>query len=1061
MIGPMSIFGKVNSLVATELQKFAKQLRQIVSEDGEIEFKELIDFLKNSLNDFTSLKVANTEYLVFKLSDQPEHVQVVVPDQEPHLQSFRTKVRFIEEVFPRIRNTDLFFQDGQRIVSFFHHTRSAGTCKVLKKHYENLISYKISDRDLRKRYTEALLVQTAIEKSTRAIEAEFCREASGKSKLAQGINVNNWSLMKGKAKKLEQLGKENYGFPLSTSLLVLLQKWLVFPDTAVFFYPMPRPGTEQSGQGGIVWGVKFRNKPNLNALWCVETYAFLLCSFVDKVIQVQHQRIARQASIRSAVAAVMSRNMSHNIGSHVLTTVATEKKLETLNFRRNQTLYRFLQSRMDFIAQISTEFPRWSYAAWFVKQIMRDFFSQEHLLSYIAISENVKREKLKFKIVHNGSVVLDESKNGSISDLKKDSLIAIPGGVVGNHAFYVILEDIIRNSAKHGYASLPAGEESKHLEITIKVEDRPEDEFVTFTIFDNISRITSRCNDDLPDDCERDTDSLPLHLQMNCKLIRGMLDATGRLRKEDWGLAEMKIAAGYLQKKSIREIGEAGKENLSIIKAVAVKLNAESHLGYTFRIPKPKEVLLVGFENHDSSALRKYSIFVTNEIPETRDYEFLILDENVDDSFLHLLKRVDGSETLQSESNPVTEIKTKIELLPYRLFLVSDSITFEQSQFLKNRIVILKRSRFDSLKKLLDGNKENAEDFKLTLYTEWLKHLWTLQFKTNSSPSLTLTVKTQGNDSGYDEDEIEKKLFTGLQKTLSENDKKQILRRIGIVNDSPSSPQKPSGPQQDQDKGGRQEGELLHDIKLAKRLKFIQTELKSPGEVQGASDKIAYVRHKYLDSMKNCLYFENLSGSAQHFPILEGGASFDHYQKMKLICQLVENGLLRIGIADERVCNSSIFQSTLGGHKFKDYMRSAKVYFIDKLNTDKDKVWQNRPGDFDCELTKEGKVSARECTNPGQWEYKPHEVDILIFHQGVLDKLKMSQEEIEKWIDTLKEHIPFVVVTSGRGRPENVPASTKYLPFSVIESFVISKPHHKFLLTSTLMNIVEEEKQST
>ena len=71
----------------------------------------------------------------------------------------------------------------------------------------------------------------------------------------------------------------------------------------------------------------------------------------------------RRAALRSAVSAIMGRNMSHNIGSHVIARYAavagnTEEQrkngLERGEEDHRTVFLRYLQRRMDFIAEIST-----------------------------------------------------------------------------------------------------------------------------------------------------------------------------------------------------------------------------------------------------------------------------------------------------------------------------------------------------------------------------------------------------------------------------------------------------------------------------------------------------------------------------------------------------------------------------------------------------------------------------------------------------------------------------------------------------------------------------------
>lgn len=95
---------------------------------------------------------------------------------------------------------------------------------------------------------------------------------------------------------------------------------MVFENIVVFFYPTPNSG--ESGQGGIVWGIDFQNEPNLDLLWSIESYAALLCSFIDKILQAQHQKRAIQSAKRAANISILVDSFAHNVAAHSLTALS-------------------------------------------------------------------------------------------------------------------------------------------------------------------------------------------------------------------------------------------------------------------------------------------------------------------------------------------------------------------------------------------------------------------------------------------------------------------------------------------------------------------------------------------------------------------------------------------------------------------------------------------------------------------------------------------------------------------------------------------------------------------
>lgn len=364
------------------------------------------------------------------------------------------------------------------------------------------------------------------------------------------------------------------------------------------------------------------------------------------------EALLKNFSLRSAVAAIMSRNMSHNLGSHVLARIASlgvmeqtqnkgvaeilgmmyKKPDEGRNLAKEiiywskdtQLLALYVQQRMDFIAQVSSEWPAWTEPAYLLKNLVRGFLYQKHLLNFIAASEELgarlfhprrHEENLKQYVgdirlhvflapeevwaapggafhrreepgrtpvesrmddilrcppkfyLENGDreswnpwnhvLLYTPEKGEPMGEITKDVLLAIPGGVVGYHAFYVILENIIRNAAKHGFAKGDAD----HLDIVIEVcyssrqrihiraaAGRRAPAWL-LRIYDNVSFVRKKGRGEVPLWGERDGEK-----GINDRL--GLSVIQGGVKKEDWGLAEMKIAAGYLQQRSLEHIGK-------------------------------------------------------------------------------------------------------------------------------------------------------------------------------------------------------------------------------------------------------------------------------------------------------------------------------------------------------------------------------------------------------------------------------------------------------------------------------------------------------------------------
>lgn len=255
----------------------------------------------------------------------------------------------------------------------------------------------------------------------------------------------------------------------------------------------------------------------------------------------------RKTAVSSAKAAIMSRNMSHNLGSHVMAylkqhlssvqdmirdnvlstlfnpeeDITTPEGLIAWNNRCQQIIdeqkeglsevalpflvglgkfISYLQERQDFIATIAT-----NYIPYFSTVNFKDFIYDElnpdlrykrHkdriglkpdniLLGNIARSEGLARKTnptikkemsdivLKYRHFDGEPVYEEDGETliqGSNIEVKRDDLedmrdfmVSLPGGVVGRQAIFSIVENVIRNAAKHGKWG---SEANRNLELT-------------------------------------------------------------------------------------------------------------------------------------------------------------------------------------------------------------------------------------------------------------------------------------------------------------------------------------------------------------------------------------------------------------------------------------------------------------------------------------------------------------------------------------------------------------------------------------------------------------------
>lgn len=492
---------------------------------------------------------------------------------------------------------------------------------------------------------------------------------------------------------------------------------------------------------------------------------------------------ARKEAVKSAKAAIMSRNMSHNLGSHVMaylkqhlssvSSVLHDNVLAELfmgilsilddsyddnereEHRKTQLVFSedslagwiannprvedlardavtseklalpfliglghfisYLQERQDFIATIATDFIPY-YASVNFKDFVYDELNPDKryerhkdrknlaldniLLGNIARSEGLGRRISPTKEGNQSDIILSfgyfngdkvESNEGEgimrRADLERMRKINIclPGGVVGRQAVFSIIENIIRNAAKHGNWR-SEGNLNLRIDMFKKSEwEDPQSEI------DSLKRLhkDDRLDDNslslkevldkyyFPAQESQDddlyymiiTDNLNYDKHVIGDLRRGIVDEyidkdSGIMRETNKGIKEIRISAAWIRSLS-DDLAYAPKpkdpedpnwdwENdknwdFQVNKddtppVVYARLSKEIdvyndivgyHLQYIFCIPKPRKVALLSKSlSGDRVRLLKESDWDVITTPEeflnkkNKSYEFILLDDS-------------------------------------------------------------------------------------------------------------------------------------------------------------------------------------------------------------------------------------------------------------------------------------------------------------------------------------------------------------------------------------------------------------------------------------------------
>lgn len=358
-------------------------------------------------------------------------------------------------------------------------------------------------------------------------------------------------------------------------------------------------------------------------------------------------------TLKTAKSAIMGRNMSHNIGSHVLSYLQT--KLHNVNdilkndvlanlIKQSSSGYKlyaqeqeiaiqniesieipflvglgkfisYLQERQDFIATISTDLiPELSSVNF--KDFVLDFFAWDSkamrhpstvagssytvniLLSYIALSEGISRgkgdknAKAQLKIFVNNKLLDDSYEQ---DDPIRRLEVGLPSGIMGRQAIYSIFENFIRNSAKHGRSA----SDEKDFELNIVIGNPSSADFKN-TGFDH--PFTSQLlTDDIYQTYNRDymrviiSDRYSNYEQAKDKIKEKIrlpyIDpGTSRLDEKAKGLKEMRISAAWLRQ---ADISEEQDQVLPLISFGYVEVDKIKHVAYQFFLKKTLNALII------------------------------------------------------------------------------------------------------------------------------------------------------------------------------------------------------------------------------------------------------------------------------------------------------------------------------------------------------------------------------------------------------------------------------------------------------------------------------------
>lgn len=682
----------------------------------------------------------------------------------------------------------------------------------------------------------------------------------------------------------------------------------------------------------------------------ISSYFEDILNFLADIENVQQTQLHAR---RSAVAAIMARNMSHNIGSHVLSNLATEiRGWGGQNLQKKQAslsdFQSYLQTRMDFLARVSTRWPCTTVPFDFWSGVLNPFITQEILLDYIGTSEGLTKDKIKIHFTSNNK--------------GKSEFVSIPESIVGIHAVYTILENFIRNSAKHGYSK----KNRSNLEISITLDDYNDNSWKV-EIWDNVSDGAE----------EGSIDKLVQKIEE--KIIKGkLIDENGEVNEEDRGIKEMKIAAAFLNRMEPEAVDSKPDQ---ILKPFKSKNNT---LGYEFYLEKAKFLMIVD-KNRTEEDTFQNGIYLTSalnpeDLRKPLPYQFLILNEPDKGEIEALGREIEKRDWIPFRTliiNPPNGVS-----LPKRFYKLASTFSI---------------GSFDNC-----SNKAEAQRLIINIYREWLGN------KMITKKYHLILYLGEGIDE-------HSSIFKQWESVVN---RWQDLIEISMVNKNNEAP--------------------------------LQKALISPDNSilllrHGGKGLSIELEKKSNENKDKFFYYENFEIGRPILDALLNNTKEEFYADL-VISEIIEGALMKVVIVDERLAMNAE-NVKMGAQNLRKVAKQMGIIIPSHINVNGKTIELfNAKDKFEITFMEEGKVKG------------VNSIDVLSIHQGVIDKFPASiKNKIEEWIKKLKENISFVVVHSGRGKPENVSKNVKFIEFSPLQWYISTHPSKTFLV-QTLLSIAGEAK---
>lgn len=516
---------------------------------------------------------------------------------------------------------------------------------------------------------------------------------------------------------------------------------------------------------------------------------FILAGYAlaNKVALNQEKKLARKEAIRSAKAAIMSRNMSHNLGSHVMFYIkqqlqSVEKIFETDTLaelvksngaydhiiNNNVTagdknpempflvglgrFLNYLQERQDFIATMATNYIPYKTTINFKDAIYDELKPEKHSIRHSKKGKEYNNQNdvgqkaanllLKYIVKSEGYDSSDDIDlffgydfwgEGFVPYELRKFNISLPGGNLGRQAFFSIMENIIRNTAKHGGGKDSNEKLGFQLDIlsaqSIPSVDSYSPRKGQIIVDDKLPDMDTKCYERFKDDLYylgitvrvKQNDVGTTLKNIGKGLIRPYLTDKGYMDDECKGIKEMRISAAWMRGYEMdTEIPADEPPAIAIRDYTLIEeknmVNQPHYIQYIIGIPKPKRVAIVSSSLLDKEEYHTngYKVFNPKEgkdvINRISEYDLVVYHGNETDDNYKKIRQVSGSRIFSD-----TELEKKwkeddIQSL-YRSWLDNTFPSLQTDSHCTKLSII----DFQAAKKYVDNKKEVSSEKEILL----------------------------------------------------------------------------------------------------------------------------------------------------------------------------------------------------------------------------------------------------------------------------------------------------------------------------------------------------------